>query len=144
MQLLNLHVHRDAPDPDYTGFGHCRADVTLESADGSRQHVRDALVLALHCTEGTALPDDVELEFFVPEGGPDYSVTVLLSTFLATWLPRVCRDARAVVLALCNPGRAVIRRPAGLGRVPLFYAAGDVETWFDDGIRLVADSWTSA
>jgi hypothetical protein len=148
-ELLNLTVHRAAPDPDYTGFGHCRADVSLEAKDGAVIHVREALVLALHCTDAALAlgSSDLELEFFVDEVAAGYSVTTPLPAFLAVWLPRLCRPGgeQAVVLALCNPGRAVVRRPPGLdAATPLFYGLGDVETWFDAGIILTADGWATA
>ena len=73
------------------------------------------------------------------------SVLVLASDFLARWLPRLPR-ASAIVLAMCNPHRARLRRPAGADG-PLHVALGDVFSWLDldprgDRIRLAADTWT--
>jgi hypothetical protein len=150
LELRNRHVDRPAPDPDYTGFGYARVDeVWLEGADGELEPVRDALVLALHCTDegGEALAHDVELEFFVDEVAADYSVTVLLSAFLAEWLPRVRGDASTVVLALCNRQRATLATPESLDDGRLVYALGDVESWLDvgsDKITLRADRWRDA
>src|SRR5262245_44834365 len=88
IDLLNLRQDRDLPQEDYTGFGHCRADLCLEDEQGVRTMVRDALVLALHsCDLGEPMPDDIELEFFVDEVAPGYSVRAHLSAFLAARLP---------------------------------------------------------
>jgi hypothetical protein len=149
LDLLNLREERATPQEDYTGFGHCRVDVVwLEDAAGRRVPVRDALLLALHSGDlGAARPDDVELEFFVDEVAPGYSVTALLSTFLSARLDELRRDERAIVLAMCNPHRAAIARPPVAGATPLHYALGDVESWMDpDGprLRLRADEWRRA
>ncbi len=149
LELLNLQIDRDEPDPDYTGFGYSRVPlIRLEAADGTPPLVvRDALLIALHCTEiGPALPDDVELEFFVDEVEKDYSVTTPLSAFLASWLPKIRGDEQAVVLALCNRHRAAIPRPAALGATPFYFAEGDVDSWLDPegALRLVADAWRRA
>lgn len=139
LELLNLEGDRDEPDPDYAGYGWARVpSVFLDDVE-----VRDALVLALHSADdGEPLPDDIELEFELSGGG---AVTVLLSQFLADWLPKLPR-APVIVLAMCNPHRADLDVEAG---VPLYYAAGDVESWLDesegpypDRLRLAAeDSW---
>jgi hypothetical protein len=138
LELLNLaDESRVSPDPDYAGFGHARIErVELIGAGG--RVVEDALLLAVHSADdGEALADDVELEFVLG----DRSVTVLLSAFLDRWLPRL-GDARAIVLVMCNPHRAVIRSAAG---VPVHYALGDVESWLDGGdVRLVAEAWRVA
>ena len=146
LEMLRLDEDRDAPDDDYTGFGHSRVEaLTLAGRDGSVV-VRDALVLALHCTDpGEALPDDIELEFVLDEVAPELSVSVMLSTFLGVWLPKLRGDERAVVLALCNPHRATLPRPAGVDpATPLYYATGDVESWYHHGVRLAAESWRIA
>lgn len=146
LEMLRLDGDRDAPDGDYTGFGHSRVEaLTLAGRDRSVV-VRDALVLALHCADpGEALPDDIELEFVLDEVAPDLSVSALLSTFLGVWLPTLRGDERAVVLALCNPHRAAVARPEGIDpATPLFYATGDVESWYDHGVRLTAESWRIA
>ena len=142
IEVLHLDEDRDAPDPDYAGYGWARvARLWLADHAGVRS-VDDALVLALHSADdGEPLADDLELEF---ELGPDRSVLVLASTFLATWLPRLPNDPAAIVLALCNPRRASIRPPAS--SAPLYYALGDVDSWLeldDSGSRiwLAAPTW---
>ncbi len=144
LALLHLDGDRDAVDEDYTGFGHARLDALTLVGAGGPVEVRDALVLALHCADpGEALSDDVELEFVLDSAG--VSVSAPLSTFLAAWLPALRDGERAVVLALCNPHRAAVRRPAGLApSTPLHYALGDVESWLHGGVRLVADAWRVA
>lgn len=149
LDLLNLRVDRDEPDQDYTGFGHCRVDeVWIEDSSGICAAVRGALILGLHSSDlGAPRPDDVELEFFVDEVAAGYSVTALLSAFLAARLPELRGDERAIVLAMCNPHRATIPRPAGVGSTPVHYPLGDVESWLDpDGprLRLRADAWRLA
>jgi len=145
LDLLNLRGERRAPDPDYAGFGHGRADlVRLEDRAGACVEVEGALILALHSSDlGQARADDIDLEFFVDEVAPGYSVTARLSAFLAARLEEVRGDERAIVLALCNPHRAAIARPAAAGALPVHYALGDVESWLDpDGrLRLTADAW---
>ena len=133
LELFNLHVDRDAPDPDYTGFGWCRATVSLNDLV-----VEDAVILALHCVEGGGGGDgDVDLEFFLEE---DRSVVVSLAKFLEVWLPRLGAAAasRPVVLSMCNPRRERLRLP-----YPVHHALGDVESWLDPSgrIRLAAPEW---
>jgi hypothetical protein len=151
LDLLDLRVRREAPNADYTGFGHALADeVVLEERDGGARVVREALLLAVHTAEDPEeLPGDLELEFFVPEVGPDYSVTVLLSAFLHEWLPRVRGGESAIVLVVCNPLAARIARPEAAGATPFHHPLGDVEAWLaiDHGrqaIHLVADRWCVA
>jgi hypothetical protein len=140
-ELLDL---KDRPEinRDYAGYGWARVDeIWLEDPTGLRR-VRDAVVLALHSADDAeALADDIELYFELPDAEP---VTVLASQFLAQWLPRL-PTARSLVLALCNPHRAPLRRPEAV-TVPMYYAIGDVEAWIDfdedDRVRLAADgSW---
>jgi len=154
LELLNLAIDRDQPDPDYTGSGHARlAAVALEDAAGLCRVIEDALVLALHsCDLAAPRADDVELEFFVDEVARGYSVTALLSTFLAARLAPLRGDARAIVLAMCNPYQAILAPPPAAGATPLWYAFGDVESWLDpDGrgparppVRLRAPAWRLA
>ena len=154
LELLNLAIDRDQPDPDYTGFGHARLPaLVLEDAADRCHVVDDALVLALHsCDLGRPRADDVELEFFVDQVARGYSVTALLSTFLAARLAPLCGDARVIVLAMCNPHRAILPRPPAAGATPLWYPLGDVESWLDpDGhgtarppVRLRAPAWRLA
>lgn len=149
LDLLHLRDERAAPDPDFAGFGYGRVDrIWLEDGSGACMSVEDALVLALHSSDlGAPHPDDVDLEFFVDEVAPDYSVKARLSVFLAARLESVRGDERAIVLALCNPHRAAIARPAAAGSLPLHYPMGDVESWLDpDGprLRLTAGAWRTA
>ncbi|HEU5059955.1 MAG TPA: hypothetical protein VFU21_25665 [Kofleriaceae bacterium] len=149
LELLHLTTDRDQPDPDYTGFGHARLPrLTLEDGAGRRRDLDDALLLALHsCDLGAPRPDDVELEFFVDEVAPDYSVTALLSSFLAARLAPLSAGARAVVLALCNPHLATLAQPPAAGATPVWYALGDVESWLDPAagtVILRAPAWRLA
>lgn len=149
LELLNLREERAAPQDDYTGFGHARVGlVWLEDAAGAQVPVGDALLLALHsCDLGAPRPEDVELEFFLDEVAPGYSVRALLSAFLAARLPALRGPERAIVLALCNPHRAAIPRPPAAGATPVHYALGDVESWLDPAgpdLRLRADAWRIA
>ncbi|WP_437967373.1 hypothetical protein WMF04_48835 [Sorangium sp. So ce260] len=150
LELLNLEQHRDEPDLEATQFGWCRvAELWLDGrADRAPLRVTDALIVAVHAAdEPEELADDVELEFFVEEVAKDYSVTVLLSAFLERWLPAAFSGERAIVLAMCNPHAARIRRPEAAGPTPVYYADGDVDAWLDtdeDGrrhIRLEAEAW---
>lgn len=137
-ELLNLDVDRDLPVKDYAGFGWAQVDeLWLAIGDDDGDRVEDALVLALHSADdGEALRDDIELEFELPEG----AVSVLASDFLARWLPKL-PPARAIVLALCNPHGAVLRRPSA-AVVPIHYGRGDVASWRDgDRVLLTAESW---
>lgn len=138
LELLHLDEDRDLPSRAYAGFGWAQVDelwLAVGADDGAP--VRDALVLALHSADdGEVLPGDIELEFELP-GAP---VTVLASDFLARWLPAL-PPARAIVLALCNPHGATLRRPPG-AVVPIHYGRGDVESWRDgERILLTAESW---
>lgn len=142
LELLNLVEHRVGPDPDYAGYGWARASrLWLVEADTLPRPVEDALLLALHCPDdGEVMADDIELYFELPEQPP---VTVLASSFLARWLPRLPQDVSAIVLALCNPHHASLRQPPDT-RLPLHFAHGEVESWInhDDGsIELRAPSW---
>jgi hypothetical protein len=145
LELLNLVGERDAPDPGYAGHGWARAPrVWLGGDAGTGQSVADALVLALHSPDDAEpLTDDVELELELPDGS---SVLVLLSRFLATWLPKLPRTS-AIVLALCNPHRATPRVPAN-ATAPIHYPHGDVTSWLDrdrsDRVELLAESWGMA
>lgn len=121
LELLHFDETRTSVDRDYGGYGWSR--VPRIWLDG--HPVDDALVLALHSADdGEPLPDDIELEFELP-GAP--SVSVLASQFLNTWLPHL-PPASAIVLAMCNPHHATLRRPAA-ATVPVYYATGDVESW---------------
>lgn len=147
-ELLNLHGERAEPDHDYAGYGWARVGELWLAGGSDRGEpslvpVRDALVLALHTADDAEpIAEDIDLYFELPDRRP---VAVLASLFLAKWLPRLPQE-RAIVLALCNPHRARLRRPAE-ATVPLYYANGDVHSWLDrddegERIRLAADgSW---
>lgn len=143
-EMLHFDDDRIEVDRNYAGYGWCRVPEIWIGETGSDEIalLEDALVLALHSADdGEALPDDIELEFELPGGEP---VTVLLSQFLAVWLPALPR-AKNIVLAMCNPHDAVIAAPKEAG-APLYYATGDVESWIDDDeggrLELLADgSW---
>jgi hypothetical protein len=138
-ELLDLVGSRPEINRDYAGYGWAKVDeIWLDDTPA-----RDVLVLALHSADDAEpIADDIELYFELPDHEP---VTVLASQFFAEWLPQL-PAASAIVLALCNPHRATLRRPAS-ARVPIYYALGDVEAWFDEldhghRIRLAAqDSW---
>lgn len=144
VELLNLTGDRSTPDHDYAGYGWARVGTIWCVDDTGRYSVDDALVLALHTADDAdAIAGDVELEFELPDHPP---VSVLTSAFLERWLPVLPR-ASAIVLALCNPHRATLSRPA-TATAPVHYAHGDVTSWLDrtDGgarIELVADSWST-
>lgn len=154
LSLLNFREGDDGEiDDDYYAFGFSRVEaISLEedSATEPLPMVRDALLVCLHSAdEPEYLTDDIELEFFVEEVADDYSVTVLLSDFLARWLPRIGGAERAIVLVLCNPHNAVLQAPQGAHGTPVYYPMGDVESWFDQEgfrpfIRLYADKWQIA
>jgi hypothetical protein len=143
-ELLDLDIERPEINRDYAGYGWAKVDeIWLEQPGGDAKPVRDALVIALHSADDAeAIADDIELYFELPDRDP---VTVLASQFFAEWLPRL-PAASAIVLALCNPHRAALQRPATAP--PIYYALGDVEAWIDEigdedyRIRLaVEDSW---
>jgi hypothetical protein len=136
-ELLGFVNGRAELDRDYAGYGWARVDRLWLSEPARESRVDDALVLALHSPDDAApIAGDIELELELPHGG---SVLVMLSKFLATWLPKL-PEAPAYVLALCNPTGATIGAGAG---APLWYAGGDVESWIDPDSRLLlaADSW---
>lgn len=144
LELLHLDDERELPDPDYAGYGWCRVPAIELAAPAGVRVVEDALLLAVH-TPDDAEPtaDELELEFELDDGT---SVTVMLSAFLARWLPRLRGAERAIVLCTCNPHGAVIARPAAAGDAALWYADGDVESWCDDAgrLRLTARAWQEA
>jgi hypothetical protein len=148
VDLLNVDVRRDAPDPDYAGFGYARTDqVVLVGAEGARHVVADPLLVGVHSDDDPE-PLDRDIELAFDDGDPDGGITVLLSDFLRVWLPRLRGAERAIVLLACNPHRATLARPPGV-HVPVFYALGDVESWLqgDDHrqtLHLVAEAWRTA
>jgi hypothetical protein len=145
LELLNLEDDRAGPDPDYAGYGWAHASRLWLVEPAALAHpIDDALLLALHCPDdGEVLANDIELYFELPEQSP---VTVLASTFLAHWLPRLPEDVSQIVLALCNPHSASLLQPQQTS-LPLHFAHGEVESWIarDDGrIELRAPSWRTA
>lgn len=143
-ELLHLEVDRERPSRTFGGFGWARVgEIWLEAGERSTRRIDDALVIALHTADDAErLPDDLELEFELPER----AVTVLASVFLDRWLPRLPHGS-AVVLAICNPHRAALRHP-GAATVPLHYALGEVASWREavpgemhERILLSADDW---
>jgi len=142
LELLNLDVPRDVPDHDYAGYGWARVPrIWLVDAGGERLAVDDTVVLALHTADDApAHAGDLELEFELA----DRPVAVMLSRFLAVWLPRLPLDAGAIVLAVCNPHDTVLAAPAA-ATAPVHVPRGDVTSWIDRDageIQLVADSWS--
>jgi len=143
-ELLHLEVDRERPSREFAGFGWARvAAVWLEAAGRAGRRVDDALVIALHTADDAEpLTDDLELEFALP----DRPVSVLASAFLSRWLPRLPQQS-AIVLAVCNPHRAALRRPPA-ATVPVHHGLGDVASWREatpgePGERLIltADDW---
>jgi hypothetical protein len=143
-ELLHLEVDRAEPSRDYAGFGWARAGaIWLEAGGGTARRVDDALVVALHTADDAEpIADDLELELELP----DRPVSVLASAFLERWLPRL-PQCGAVVLAICNPHRAMLRRPAA-AVAPIHLPLGEVASWRDatpgesqDRILLAAEDW---
>lgn len=134
-----LALDREDADPEFEGYGWARVDrLWLSAAHGAPRRLEDVVVVAVHAADdGAALPDEVELDFAVGER----LVRVPATAFLRDWLPRLPR-ATAVVLAMCNPHRAVLAG-ATAGDLPIHYASGDVHAWLDPGdrIRLAAEAW---
>lgn len=145
LELLNLEGDREAPDPDYVGFGWSRAPrLWLQEPGAPARTVDDAIVLGLHCPDdGEVLSRDIELYFELDD---DAIVTVLASKFFATWLPRLPTDASAIVLALCNPHEARLLCPPS-ARLPVHFALGWVESWQEretGRVELRAPRWLLA
>ncbi len=143
LELLRFDPQRTTVDVEYAGYGWAKLDrlwlSTGRPDEDPLRAIDDVLVLALHSSDDAeALPDDIELEFELPDRPP---VSVLASVFLARWLPKLPR-ASQIALALCNPHRATLRAPAS---VPLHYALGDVESWLQEDpeprIILAAETW---
>ncbi|MCB9707127.1 MAG: hypothetical protein H6711_35120 [Myxococcales bacterium] len=151
LALLGFVEGRVEPDLDYYGFGWARlAAIDLVDRTGKIERVERPLLLALHSADdGDPYPDDVDLEFWLDDDD-DTAIVAPLSAFLASRRPLLA-GAPAIVLALCNPHRARLRRPAGVD-APIYHALGDVLATFDlpEGspyraergrLRLEADAW---
>ena len=143
-ELLHLEVDRERPDRAFSGFGWASVDeIWLEAGERPARRVDDALIVALHTADDAEpLAGDLELELELP----DRAVTVLASAFLDRWLPRLPHGS-AIVLAICNPHRTALRRPAA-ATVPVHYALGEVASWREavagemhERILLGADDW---
>lgn len=120
LELLNLVEDREAPAPDYAGYGWARVPRVYLVDAHEVIAIDDALVLALHSADDAEpLADDIELIF------DDVGINVLANDFLAKWLPAL-PQAKSIVLALCNPHHATLR-------APVYYATDDVESWREDG-----------
>jgi hypothetical protein len=145
---------RASPDLDYAGYGYARVrELWLATHDDPGPlSVRDVLLLALHTPDDADVHDgDLLLELEVGADDDDgYAVHVMLSRFLAIWLPRISRDERAIVLAVCNPHHTRVVRPPGLRGVTMYHPLGDVTSWRDEpadflagpgALRLLADGW---
>jgi len=151
----------DGPDLDYAGFGYARVgEIWLAAHDDPEPRpVRDVLLLALHTPDDAEAHDgDLLLELWPEatgdqEADEDLVVQVMLSRFLAVWLPRISSDERAIVLAVCNPCHTRLVRPPALRTVPIHYPLGDATSWREEpadflagpgALRLLADAWRTA
>jgi hypothetical protein len=146
LRLLGFDPARSDPDLDFWRFGYARlAAVELESrATGERRRVAAPMVYALHSADdGEPYDDDVDLEFWLDdddeEDEDEEAIIVTLSLFLERRAAALVGDAPALVLALCNPHAARLRRPAGI-TAPIFYADGDVIAFFDVDVNVEADA----
>lgn len=161
--LLDLEAQRDTPDPEFYRWGYgWVGPLRLDATDGGAvATLSRALVVALHAAD--VQPDepgalDLEFDIDLDETGDDFvAIVVPAARFLEARLAALVAGATAgsdgtvdVVLALCNPRRVAIARPAGLSEsVRLWWAEGDVESWLDptprgDGFRLTALRWHAA
>lgn len=143
-----LAFDSDDLDLDHAVWGHARVlELELADADDSVTVLRAPLVVALHGADDQpeGLVDDIVLEFV---GAPDEPVYhAKLSRFLERHLASALGNESDVVLAVCNPNAARVRRVASLGDRRLHYAEGPVDSWCieTDGlparIRLAAARW---
>lgn len=148
LALLGLEdEQRIEVDREFAGFGWNVLPRVVLADDEQRIALADALVLALHTPdEPTPDRDDLELAFFVLHEGEELELRVPWPKFAETRVRPLLDAAHGdVVLALCNPERREIDRPAWLGSRRLHWAEGDVTSWLDpDGtIRLQASRWHS-
>ncbi|MBK8263341.1 MAG: hypothetical protein IPK80_18600 [Nannocystis sp.] len=129
--LLGFQPGRREPDLDYAGYGraHLPSIDLIDEPRGAALRVERPHLFALHSADdGPELDADIELEFWFDR---DTSITCPLSLFLRRRAPALLRGADPLVLALCNPYRAELRRPLELGDRPLYYALGDVIAHLD-------------
>ncbi len=173
--LLHLSPDRVDLDLDNYGFGYGRLDkiaLVEQQVEQRTRVLRDVLVLALHAWDN-AEPDPREIEIsfwldedeYYEEDDPDDDNLVVLaplSLFLAKRLPELvdsfnerarssgARPIAEVVLAVCNPFRAVLQRPAGLAGPPIYYPIGNAtsrmesdrarEVWDPENATLCLDA----
>lgn len=150
--LLHLHPDRRDLDLDNYGFGYGFVpELVLHETEGDRRTstVTGCLLLALHSYEESPEDEsDIEVAFWLDEDeyyedeDPDDAELVVLAPltlFLRRRLPTLVAEyteacgepPTAVVLALCNPQRTVLRRPEDLVSPPIRYALGDVTSWME-------------
>lgn len=153
--LLGLDPARRDVDRDHDECGWCHLESIRLEDPGGVISVARPLVLALHTREDPKLlVGDVELEFVLHDDDGEYSAVALLSEFLRRRVaPLLTPPPAAVVLALCNPHRADIPRPAVLGDIPLYYGHGEVtaemqrrpgaRTWTPTSVDIIllAERW---
>lgn len=133
LSLLGLREERAAPDRDHVAFGWCRLPRVELCGEEQSLWVEDPLVLALHSPDEdhipvpvrAGVPRDINLEFVL--AGGEASAVALLSEFLRARAPELAGET--IVLALCNPRRARISRPAALAGRRIYYGAGEVVAW---------------
>lgn len=141
-ELFGIVPGRDTIDDDFEGFGWSRVGRLRLEGEGQAIALRDAVVVALHAAspeEDESAEGDLDLELRVG----DEVLIVPLSTFLATWAPRLPK-ADTWVLALCNPGHEPLVRPTHVpDGVALWFGMGDVDAWEDPdgGFTLTATRW---
>ena len=83
------------------------AVIHIASLDPAREIV-NALVIGAHARDDApGYPDDIELSF---ELSADEAVTVMLSDFLATWIPRLPESVPAIVLVADKPFRVLCKQ----------------------------------
>jgi len=155
LTLLGFDPTRRDPELEYDAFGHTslpHVDLVSTGAPASALRIEAPKIFALHSADdGDAYPDDIDLEFWVDD---DTAVVVSLALFLERRAGPLIGDAPCLVLALCNPHRARLRRPEAVEvSVPIYYAEGDVIAYLDVeedarpwtqervSVRLVADRW---
>lgn len=153
LRLLGLATEA-GPGEEHTLYGWCRLPAVELRGEEQALWVESPLVLALHSPDDDEIavplrggvPSDINLEFALDA---ERSAIALLSEFLAARAPGLVGDARAIVLALCNPRRARISKPPALAGRRIYYGTGDVVAWLPrdagaDGVthvQLTSDRW---
>jgi hypothetical protein len=152
-------------DEGWDSFGYAwLPQLALEWEPGRREVLAGVLLLALHSEDDApALPGDIELAFWLDASGGAAGaerplvVSAPLSVFLGAWLPRLLAarphaPPRALVLALCNPQRTRLPRPAVVpAGCALWYAIGSAAAWAEEAgdggpalFGLTAPAWAQA